>query len=79
MYGNVGNPQSTKPSNRGTGWGPRRDLPEKFDPASGKTICQKFNGRAGCPWPACRFAHVCMTCYGRRHGDSYHRDSSKNQ
>ena len=26
MHGNVGNPQSTKPSNRGTGSGPRRDL-----------------------------------------------------
>ena len=58
----MGNTQSTKPSNRGIGSGPRRDLPEKVDPASRKTICQKFNGHAGCQWPACRFTHVCITC-----------------
>ena len=32
IHGNVGNSQSTKPLNRGTGLGPRHDLPEKFDP-----------------------------------------------
>ena len=73
-------PSYNKPSARYTpsGSGSRRDLPEKFDPASGKAICQKFNGRAGCQWPTCRYAHVCMTCHDKNHRDVDHKDSTKN-
>ena len=72
--GGKSRPSYSKSSARYTpsGSGPRRDLPEKFDHASGKAICQKFNGRARCQWPTCRYA-----CHDKNHRDVDHKDSTK--
>lgn len=49
----------------------------KFDPGSGRNICQKFNGRNGCNLQSCKFAHVCFTCYSRTHGDFNHKTTTR--
>lgn len=47
-----------------------------FDPASGKPICQRFNGRLGCSFMRCNFSHVCMACYKPGHSEYSHRQGA---
>lgn len=47
----------------------------KFDPNSGQTICDKFNGRNGCNFRNCRYKHVCKLCYSQSHGEAQHKNS----
>lgn len=53
---------SIRPQAAQRGTKPRK-TPNKFNPASGQIICQKYNGRQGCSYTGCKYAHVCMTCY----------------
>ena len=46
------------------------------DPRSGKPVCEKFNGRLGCALPACRYAHVCRTCFDASHAQANHNTIS---
>lgn len=45
------------------------------DPKSGKIICQRWNGRAGCQLHQCRYSHVCRSCYGS-HPEVQHKQAS---
>ena len=45
----------------------------RFDPNSGKIICEKFNGRLGCNLHNCSYAHVCRSCYNPSHNDFSHK------
>ena len=45
----------------------------KYDPNSGQTICDKFNGRNRCNYRNCRYRHVCKTCYSSSHGEVQHK------
>ena len=71
-------PQQRDLSRRADIWSkPReRQRDQKCDPASGNTICQKWNGRNGCNIHGCRFAHVCMTCFSAQHPDVTHRETT---
>ena len=42
------------------------------DPNTGHIICQRWNGVHGCHLQACRFAHVCKTCYSSGHPHCQH-------
>ena len=44
----------------------------RFDPASGKPICGQFNTSAGCMLTACKYAHVCRSCF-KAHSDQTHK------
>lgn len=48
----------------------------RYDPKSGNVICHKYNGKQGCNLRGCKFAHVCLTCFGN-HPGCQHSDSSK--
>ena len=48
----------------------------RYDPATGKVICEKYNGRNGCNYRNCRFSHVCFTCSSTSHGEYGHRTQS---
>ena len=45
----------------------------RYDPASGRIVCEKFNGRNGCTLPMCKFAHVCLACFSQSHEEFTHR------
>ena len=51
----------------------------KYDPATGDIICQKFNGRAGCDFVYCKYRHACQVCYSKTHGEFQHRGRSESQ
>ena len=42
----------------------QRTYSNKFDPATGKIICRKFNSITGCELRGCKFRHVCLSCNG---------------
>jgi hypothetical protein len=64
--------------NQGGAKGPAKKSTSKFDPASGKPVCQRFNGRMGCSLAKCTYAHVCMTCLSGEHNDfNHHRTSGQ--
>ena len=48
-------------------------LRTKYDSASGRIVCEKFNGRNGCSLTACKYAHVCSTCFSATHNEFTHR------
>ena len=45
----------------------------RYDPNSGKVICEKFNDRLGCNLHNCSYAHVCRSCYNPSHNDFSHK------
>lgn len=49
----------------------------KFDPRTGLPICEKFNGKNGCNFTNCKYAHVCMSCYASEHNDFTHKADQK--
>ncbi len=57
---------------------PRLAGRNRFDPASGQVICQRYNGKQGCSLRGCKFAHVCITCYAN-HPDHAHRNLENNE
>jgi hypothetical protein len=50
----------------------------RYEPGSGRPICEKWNGRWGCSLKNCRYAHVCLSCYTTAHNDINH-STSRNQ
>jgi hypothetical protein len=44
----------------------------KFEPSTGRPICEKWNARWGCTLKNCRYAHVCLSCYAPTHTDMTH-------
>ena len=54
----------------------RDNFHTKYDPQSGKPVCEKFNGRFGCALPSCRYAHVCRTCFDASHAQVNHNTIS---
>ena len=56
-----------KPSTRGN----------KFNPSTGTPICEKYNGKNGCNFTNCRYAHVCMLCYDKNHNEFNHKTDQK--
>jgi len=47
-------------------------IPNVKDPHNGRTICQKWNGRRGCDFPGCTYAHVCRVCFSPDHRQYQH-------
>ena len=43
------------------------------DPASGKIVCGRYNGRNGCYMNNCRYIHVCAICFSNSHGRPNHK------
>ena len=70
-----------KPSYGNHGNSSRQDSPanqrSKYDPASGRVICERFNGRNGCSLRFCNYAHLCRTCYSATHGQFNHRSKGE--
>ena len=55
---------------------PRQNV---IDPSSGKPVCYKWNTPAGCQLQACRYAHVCLSCFATNHQQLTHPQTvSKN-
>ena len=50
----------------------------KYDLVTGKIVCEKFNGRNGCNLRSCNYAHVCLECYDRAHGEFQHKQKAHN-
>ena len=48
----------------------------KFDPASGKPVCNRYNSVQGCRMRNCRYVHVCRVCFSREHTGVSHRSPS---
>ena len=46
------------------------------DPKTGKTICQRWNGKLGCTLQVCHFAHVCRTCFSSEHSQYRHHQEA---
>ena len=51
-------------------------LPSVRNPSTGQTICNNWNGRNGCTFPACHFAHVCKVCFDSTHNEGNHKEKS---
>ena len=47
-----------------------------YDPKSGKIICEKYNGRNGCNFRGCKYAHICKSCYSTSHGEVTHKQNN---
>ena len=43
-------------------------------PHTGQVVCEKWNGRYGCNFNGCRFAHVCISCFSKDHTEVQHRE-----
>ena len=52
----------------------RPPLPSVRNPSTGQTICNNYNGRNGCSFPTCHFAHVCKTCFSSAHNEVQHKE-----
>lgn len=70
---------SEKHSSRPSGDTSRGDARNRYDPSTGKIVCERFNGRAGCRSTNCRYAHVCLVCFRTSHGSSNHRRQAPGQ
>ena len=46
--------------------------PNVKDPNTGRTVCQKWNGRRGCTYQNCTFSHVCRVCFSANHRQYQH-------
>lgn len=66
------NSGNTKPGQKaGQGAGrPRQG--SRYDPQTGKQVCGKWNSQAGCDFPRCNYAHVCLTCFKSDHPKHMH-------
>ncbi len=48
----------------------------KYDPSSGKPVCNRFNSPNGCRMRNCRFMHVCKLCFSKDHSGLLHRNQN---
>ena len=48
---------------------------QRYNPNSGTTICEKFNGKKGCNFQNCKYSHVCNICFSASHAGVNHRDT----
>jgi len=53
-----------------------KSQPQTKDPKTGKTICQRWNGKFGCTLQVCNFAHVCRTCFSSEHSQYRHHQEA---
>ena len=53
-----------------------KSQPQTKDPKTGKTICQRWNGKFGCALQVCHFAHVCHTCFSSEHSQYRHHQEA---
>ena len=49
-----------------------RSQKDPRDPQTGRVICYRWNSAAGCPLFACKFSHVCRTCFSSEHPQHRH-------
>ena len=54
--------------------GKRTPMQSVTHPHTGQVVCEKWNGRHGCNFNGCRFAHVCKSCFSKEHTEVQHRE-----
>lgn len=68
---------STERQKASSGSAGSRSRPVKYDPATGRPTCDRFNGRSGCTLRSCRYAHVCSSCFAGGHSEFSHKNQQQ--